>query len=270
MTGNLSVSTSQSASRANDSWRLPDQPKDEIQTQQRTQPPTTTQLRPTNWTTQLPQTPQELTLRNSETRPNDSGYITLARAELSNGRVNIIPDDPKVQGVPTFNIPNNVGANGYSKSNHTYYVDTLAPANFKGAEGLRLIGRALQADPTPGNDLLASSGGTRNDVGDIAPMDGDTNFVRSYWVPSQDPKASGTVINYTIANQHILEEGYVIRRAVERSDGRIVLRSYGEGNSIYQSENIEGLWRGRATQVWQQNAQDIFGSATRLQQAETN
>jgi hypothetical protein len=270
MTGVSSVSTLQNANRVNDSWHIQNQPKDEIQTQQRTQPPTTTQLRPTNWATQLPQTPQELTLRNSETRPSDNGYITLARAELSDGRVKIIPDDPKAQGVQTYTIPNNVGAKGYPKSNHTYYVDTLAPVNFRGADGLRLIGRSLQADPTPGKDLLASSRGTRNDVGDIAPMDGDTNFVRSYWVPSTDPKASGTVINYTIANEHILEEGYVIRRAVERSDGRIVLRSYGEGNSIYQSENIEGLWRGRATQVWQQNAQDIFATATRLQQSETH
>ncbi len=72
-------------------------------------------------------------------------------------------------------------------------------------------GAAPAYNPTPGRDLPASPGGTKNNVGNIPIMDGD-NFVRSYVVASPDPtKYSDIVVNYTIAGDHKLAEGYVMR-----------------------------------------------------------
>ncbi len=199
---------------------------------------------------------------------NAQAQIVLARSEVKNGRIIVTPDDPRNLNIPQVTLPNNVGAIGYPKSTHTYYVQTLAPENLKNIEGLRYVSTALRNDPTPGNDFMAMPMGARNNAGGIAPFDGGTNYVHSYWVPSQSNNQSGKVINYTIAGQHVLNEGYVVRVAHLRDDGRIVLTTYGEGNSSLQSDRIDFLWRGKADQLWGNNAQNIFQSATNLQQAE--
>ena len=116
--------------------------------------------------------------------------IQLARAEVVGNRVDIIPEADIRSDLPTFNIPNNVGASGFSPgfTTHDYIVTNNAPPTLTGPVGLAAIGRALVANPTPGVDQPASPLGTRNDVGGLVLGDGGDNFVRTYVIPSSDPR----------------------------------------------------------------------------------
>lgn len=189
--------------------------------------------------------------------------VQLARAEIVGNRVHITPESDIRSDFPSFTIPNNVGAEGFSPSitTHDYLVTNLAPATLTGPAGLAAVGRALVANPTPGVDFAASPRGARNDVGDLVLGDGDNNFVRSYSIPSSDPNRSATVINYTIAGEHTMAEGFVMRFAELRSDGRVQLVTYGEGNALKQSEATRFIWGDRVQTVWTQNAREIFATA---------
>lgn len=189
--------------------------------------------------------------------------VQLARAEVVGDRVRIIPESAKRSDLPSFSIPNNVAAQGFSPgiTTHDYLVTTNAPPTLNGPVGLAAIGRALVANPTPGVDQPSTPTGTRNDVGDIVPLDGDTNYVRSYVIPSSDPTRSDAVINYTIKGEHALDEGFVMRFAELRPNGSIELVTYGEGNAFAQSEAFGFMWKDAVQNVWKNNAQEIFSSA---------
>ncbi|WP_250626770.1 RHS repeat-associated core domain-containing protein [Pinirhizobacter soli] len=128
------------------------------------------------------------------------------RAIVANGQIYIRPENGAAPAIGP--IPNNVGAVGFGPGNlsfHTYDVRTPSTLSLTQARD------GLMYNPTPGWDLPASPGGTKNNVGNIPIMDGD-NFVRSYVVASPDPtKYSDIVVNYTIAGDHKLAEGYVMR-----------------------------------------------------------
>jgi hypothetical protein len=189
--------------------------------------------------------------------------IQLARAEVVGDRVNIIPEKDRRSDLPSFNIPNNVGAQGFSPGiwTHDYLVRNFAPPTLVGKDALAAIGAALRGNPTPGNDTPASGKGTRNDVGNLMPFDGDDNYVRSYVIPSTDPSRSDAIVNYTITGEHALSEGFVMRYAEMLPTGEILLVTYGEGNAGVQSEATDFYWRGAATAAWTQNANEIFATA---------
>jgi hypothetical protein len=193
----------------------------------------------------------------------ETGRIELARAEVRDGRVFIRPEGALRPDLPNVDIPNTAGATGFSPgfTTHDYLVPVLAPPALKGPAGLAAIERALVANPTPGRDQRSSQNGTRNDVGDLIPFDGDTNFVRSYVIPSNDTRRSAAVVNYTIKGEHAMDEGFVLRFAELRQDGRIELVTYGEGNAFLQSDRFERGWGGIVDRTWTGNAQEVFRSA---------
>lgn len=234
----------------------------------------------------LPTTPERaLEIITSPERPRDIGLVEwskmssveqlraqqgvsepvvqFARAEVVGGRVDIIPESGIRSDLPTFNIPNNVGAEGFSPGlfTHDYIVTNLAPTTLTGTAGLAAIGAALRNNPTPGLDFPATGQGVRNDVGHLVPFDGGDNFVRSYIIPSTDPSRSDAIVNYTIAGEHTMAEGFVIRFGELGVDGKISLVTYGEGNAIKQSELTRGRWEPIVKDVWTQNAQQIFATA---------
>ncbi len=186
--------------------------------------------------------------------------IELARAEVRDGRVVITPE---ARDHPAVDVPNNVGASGFSPGilHHDYVVVTRAPAELRGPEGLRAISDALRSNPTPGRDQPASPAGTRNDVGDLTPFDNDDNFVRSFTIPSTDPRRSDIMVNYTIRGEHAMHEGFVMRYARLNDDGSIDLISYGEGNAWLQNRALEPIWRPVVDRVWTENAHEIFRQA---------
>lgn len=188
--------------------------------------------------------------------------IQLARTEVRNGRILVSPER---SDFPTFTLPNNAGAAGFSPGffSHDYLVVNLAPVVLSSAAGLTLVGKALAADPTPGRDGAPSGIGTRNDVGPLVPWDGGDNLVNTYAIPSSDRRRSLTIINYTIKGQHSMNEGFVLRFGHLRADGRVELITYGEGNAALQSNSTGVLWRSRVTRVWTENASEIFAAALR-------
>ena len=189
--------------------------------------------------------------------------IELVRSEVRNGRVFITPERDIRSDLPSVNLPNNVGARGFSPglTTHDYLVPILAPPSLSGTAGLAAVEQALLANPTPGNDLPSTGTGTRNDVGGVVPWDGGTNVVRSYVIQSSNPNRSDAVVNYTVGGEHAMEEGFVLRFAELRSDGRVELITYGEGNALLQSSMLESVWDGMVERAWSENAQEIFRTA---------
>lgn len=167
-------------------------------------------------------------------------------AVVIDDRIQINPLDPTV---PDINIPNNVGAEGFSNYRMSFhYYDVRTPTNFTNGSA---VGESIRQDPTPGNDGAASPNGRRNNVGSI-PFHGDQNFVRSFSVASPDPsKFTDITVNYTIAGEHGLNEGFVMRFGQIGSDGTITLRSYGEGNDPAQDMALSFIWRPQVEDVWQ-------------------
>jgi hypothetical protein len=191
-----------------------------------------------------------------------SPRIQLAWAGIRGNRVLVRPER---SDIPRFDLPNNTAARSFSPgwSTHDYLVVTPAPTSLRGAAGLRLVGDALVTNSTPGMDQPSTSGGTRNDVGDLVPFDGDDNFVRTYSIPTTDPGRSTAVVNYTIQGEHAVSEAFVIRFARLRSDGGIELVNYGEGDAIVQS-NYSRFYRGGVVaRVWTETAAEIFVAAER-------
>lgn len=186
--------------------------------------------------------------------------IQLARAEVRNGRIVVHPER---SDFPTFALPNNVGAEGFSPGffTHDYLVIAPAPGTLTGQAGLRAIGAALVANPTPGQDSPSTGQGARNNVGGLVWGDGGTNYVHSYRIGSTNPIRSVTVVNYTVAGEHTMHEGFVLRFAELKRGGRIDLITYGEGGAIKQSSLTSGIWRSRVRRVWLDNAREIFATA---------
>lgn len=178
------------------------------------------------------------------------------RSVVENDRIKINPED---KSVPAVSLPNNVGARGVSPSDlsfHQYNVETNS--NLSGAQA----GKGFRTNPTPGNDAAASPTGALNDAGPIPTTDG-TNMVRSYSIPSPDSsRFSDITVNYTVAGEHGLNEGFVVRFGEINGDGTTTLRSYGEGNNWRQHETLKGLggygWGSQVENVWQQNHQEII------------
>lgn len=99
-------------------------------------------------------------------------------------------------------------------------------------------------------------------MGDLpVPFDEGDNFVRSYVIPSTNPRRTAAVVNYTIRGEHASDEDFVLRFAELRRDGSIGLITYGEGNALVQSEATAGLWRDDVAAAWTGNAREIFRNA---------
>ncbi|MCR6700955.1 MAG: hypothetical protein NVV68_07330 [Dokdonella sp.] len=181
------------------------------------------------------------------------------RSVVKDGQIYIQPENASVPALAPF--PNTVGATGVSPSDrsfHTYDVQTNSALS--GAQA----GEGFRTNPTPGNDSPASPTGTRNNVGPI-PTAGENNYVRSFSVASPDPaRFTDVTVNYTVAGEHGLAEGFVMRYG-EIGDGGTVLRSYGEGNNWRQNPALENIprigWGGQVEKVWQQNHQEIINGA---------
>lgn len=208
-------------------------------------------------------------LKSIESKRFGQDSIHLARAEIRdapNGTViDIKPEQDLLQSLPNVTVPNNVGASGFERDmwQHDYLVVKQAPGELNGAKGLEAVEKALINNPTPGASKPATAQGTLNDVGNLAPLDGDDNFVRSFVVPSNNPNRSDIVVNYTVDGQHILEEGFVMRYAEMDKAGRISLVTYGEGDALPQVEALEGLvWGSAVEKVWGDNAALIFDRAS--------
>jgi hypothetical protein len=183
------------------------------------------------------------------------------RSLVSDGRIYIEPED---RSVPRVNLPNNVGAEGFRPgpallghlSLHDYDVRT--PTDMRGPEAASALGAGLRDNPTPGADHPASPMGTLNDVGPIPTTDG-TNFVRSFSIASPDPsRFTDIVVNYTVAGEHGLNEGFVMRFGEIDAEGSITLRSYGEGEAWQQDPLLEPIWGPQVQGVWQDNQREII------------
>lgn len=172
------------------------------------------------------------------------------------GQVVIQPED---RSVPAISIPNTVGAKGVDSSSmtaHDYKVQS--PSSLSTAQG----GAGFANNPTPGNDSPASPMGTRNNAGPI-PFNGDTNMVKSFTVASPDPsKFSDITVNYTIAGEHGLAEGFVMNFSAAGA-GSNTLTSYGEGTNWQQSSALESVpgigWGPKVQEVWKGVHREIEG-----------
>lgn len=172
--------------------------------------------------------------------PGERGWLGRGGAYLDGDRIVLRPRNPDVPGVV---IPNNTGAHGFEvgpgyavwEREHTYDVlpyDTGVPFDQRNAA---LVGDAIARNPVPTfDDQPASATGSLND----ALL---SDHVKTYRVPSPDPaRYTDVIVNYTIAGEHRLHEGYVIRYGERDESGNIRLVTYGEGNSPLQHP-VNGL-----------------------------
>lgn len=180
--------------------------------------------------------------------PINSVDPTGQRSRVVNGRVYIRPER---QGVPRVSLPNRMGARGVNERSGDFHIYDNATRTT--ARDSSRMGDALAAVPTPGPANSAASGqGTRNNAGYI-PTAGSTNMVSSFRVPSADPaNRTDTIVNYTIAGEHGLNEGFVMRWGEIGSDGSITIQTYGEGDSWRQMTVplYQDIWRSQVDEVW--------------------
>lgn len=90
-------------------------------------------------------------------------------------------------------------------------------------------------------------------------------MVRTFLVTSPDPsKFTNITVNYTVAGQHGLNEGFVMRYGEIGATGT-TLRSYGEGNNWRQNMSLRDVpfvgWGPKVQAVWQRNHQEIIDAA---------
>jgi RHS repeat-associated protein len=173
------------------------------------------------------------------------------RAIVVGNTIQIRPED---LSVPAVDIPNTVGASGFT-SNHInfHYYDVTAATRL----GACQVGQSLRNNPTPGNDSPASINGTRNNAG-LIPLHGANNFVRSFYIPSPNPTVwTDITVNYTIAGEHGLHEDYVLRYGQIGSNGTVNIRSYGEGQDAAQNMLLQPIWGSEVEEVWQSNYREI-------------
>jgi RHS repeat-associated protein len=180
---------------------------------------------------------------------------TGTRATVSGGYIYITPED---RNVPSVSIPNTVGAQGFhpqwGQAFHHYMVEQRSNLRDGGA-----IGRGYRDNPTPGHDSPASPQGTRNDVGPLVPWDGGHNYVRSFSVPSPDPtRFTDLIVNYTIAGQHSMAEGFVIGYGERNANGTYTFRHYGEGNARLQNQRLKFIWGRKVERTWKSVQREIY------------
>jgi len=146
---------------------------------------------------------------------------------------------PENDAAPDITVPNAGGwwqgtGNQYP-DHHTYNVESQANGGT-----LDQYGSEIQGNPTPGYaDDPATVGGTRNSaqpdngiLGLIAPA-----YVQSVIVASPDPgRYSNITVNLTLPG-HPLGRGFVMNFVEVLPNGTQVLRSYGEGNGLIQSQS---------------------------------
>lgn len=180
--------------------------------------------------------------------------------------------DPIFSIFPSVRIPNNVGAQGISRDDsyfHKYKVTT--PNTLRGPEASKGVGEGIANKPVPIPGQRATREGARNNAGALPGWLGDVNMVKSFLVASPDTsKYTDITVNYTIAGEHSLGEGFVMRLGLKGPGGTVTPVSYGEGNSFYQNESslwkaLSG-WPGEVEKVWQKNQQEIIKDVIQLQQ----
>ena len=189
---------------------------------------------------------------------DERGWRGRGGAYLDGDRIVLRPRNPDIPGVT---IPNNAGARGFEVGpayrvwewEHTYDVlpyDTGIPFDQRTAA---LTGDAIARNPVPTfDDQPASATGSLNDA-----LLGD--HVKTYRVPSPDPsRYTDVIVNYTIADEHRLNEGYVIRYGERDESGNIRLVTYGEGNSPLQHP-VNGLNTLGVQGAWSMNNLGITG-----------
>jgi hypothetical protein len=195
-----------------------------------------------------------------------AGRIQFARAQVHGDRILVRPEDRRGSDVPDIDLPRIPGTEGFSPSHvnfHDYRVPVLAPPQLSGRKGLLAVQRELMRNPTTGRDREATRKGVVNDVGHLRPLDKDTNYVKTYRVPSKDPNRSDAVINYTIPGAHMANEGFVIRFARLRKDGRVEIVTYGEGNAVEMNPLTRGYWEPRVNEAWTKNSLAVIKRALR-------
>lgn len=205
---------------------------------------------------------------------NNGGVLFSSGINVTGGLMII---EPNTDRLPSFAIPVQPGMEEYSTGimlYHDYDASVSVPLNGYDElrfsdDGLDALEAALIANPTPGDDNPASVNGTRNDVGDLLPFDGDDNFVYSFVVSNPNPNQSDIVINYTIRGEHSLSDGYV-SRMIQRHDNTpddltdedysYSLVTFGEGDTFIQGA-LEGPTSLMAAYEWYQNSYEIFDAA---------
>jgi hypothetical protein len=181
---------------------------------------------------------------------------TGQRSEVVGNNIRITPWDRSHPGVT---IPvGRTGAQGISGRESTFHTyDVSTSSHRRNAEA---FGNAVAGNPTPGNDRAATAGGALNNAGRI-PLNGDTNLVQSFRVPSPDSsRYTDITVNYTISGEHGLTEGFVMRYGEIGSDGNITLQTYGEGNAWEQAPILERFWEPRVDQTWKGVDREILDS----------
>jgi hypothetical protein len=167
---------------------------------------------------------------------------------------NVIQIRPEDLTVPPVDIPNTVGASGFTSSDiNFHYYDVTAATRLSACQ----VGQSLRNNPTPGNDTPASATGSRNNAGPI-PLHGSNNFVRSFYIPSPNSTVwTSITVNYTIAGEHGLNEGFVLRYGQIGQNGSVTMRSYGEGQDAAQNMLLRPIWGPEVEAVWQDNYREI-------------
>lgn len=189
--------------------------------------------------------------------PINGSDPTGSRTIVKDGRIYILPERG---GTPRIAVPNTVGASGVSQKDfsfHQYAVST--PTRMTDKE---MLGSSIQGRPTPGPaDRPATAAGTLNNVGYL-PTAGSTNLVKSFSVPSSDPsKYTDITVNYTLAGQHDLSEGFVMRYGEIGANGAITIQTYGEGNSWRQDPILEPIWGPEVQNTWKGVDQQVMKNA---------
>lgn len=190
---------------------------------------------------------------------NNGGARMIPAKTTSKGSSWILdPDQGAFNG--TVEVPRPSGGprvmeNG-SRGYHTYDFEHV----IEGAERLtpEELSWILRTNAAPNDDLkVATPKGSNNDAAYPAPF----NQVKSYDRVSSD--GQHWVVNVTRSagdGLHILSDGWVASTFVRRPDGKIVLRTYGEGNSFLQDPNNPiGATAGKAMNeyVWRKRADHV-------------
>jgi RHS repeat-associated protein len=189
---------------------------------------------------------------------NPIGFIDPDGNEVvvKDGRVYINPRGEKGGPAPQVDFANTVGARGFSNSADDFHdYDFQDPAASRDTVA---VGNAIAKNPTPGNDSEATLQGSLNDVGDLAPFDGDDNYMMSIRIKSPDRgKYTDITVNYTIAGAHTLDEGFVMKFGQIGEGGSVTLRTYGEGDNWKQTDVWKFLWERPLNEAWRGNHREI-------------
>lgn len=203
------------------------------------------------------------TLDNAAYHPGDSrtpGDARLIPAKTTSNGANWVLDPDLQHFRGTVEVPRPSGGGlrleKGSPRYHTYqYAHVIEGADKLSPEELR---RILRANVAPNDDLKAATGqGSNNDAAFRAPF----NQVKSYDRVSSDGQY--WVVNVTRSapdGLHLLSDGWVASTFVRRADGKVVLLTYGEGDSFLQDSKTalgqaaekfmnEPVWQKRADHV---------------------